>query len=831
MRTVHMHAPRCSPAFLVLAASAVALSTAAHAQVRPVVPGPLNPDTRPTAIDHNAAEIPFADHVPGDPSPDIPEWVIEPMGAWGGPVHAFERHGDIGYVGSGQRLVVLDMSDLTDIKELGTVKLGSTVMDFKVRDGLAYVATIRVAGGSREEMGIRHSGFHVVDVSDIHAPEIIWSDTANRRFTEVDLWGDIAFVRERDGTMWAADLTDPRAPVLRGGSSGGGVRFLNSSGSAMKLNDLEIHGDLAYMAVQESLHQFQIFDLSTITPGVWPATPQRVGTANFFINRTARKVAVEGDWAYVLGRDNFVLPGIQDEAPGEIIWAVNVSNPAAPVKHGSFAGFSDVTANGQAKPVYDIAVSGGRLYAIDGADIPFLHAWDRDFGLGILDVASDPGQPMLVGTHKTRASPRGVTADEAAVYLFDLGEGLMVMDATDPASVAKIGGYHSPAVIVAMARDGDRMYLADAWNGLSVLDMADLSQPALLGVYQAPERIGLSITGVASDGEGFAYLSAGFAGMEVIDVSDPATPSLHGAIRLPAEDWRTDGPIVVDTLTDGSGKTAYLTIRIPGAGSHLFTIDVNNPSQPIQASPSPAPIWTPASFARYAPGLFITANGSTVLEHVNGVPASTPVVSALPLGSGRRFASVAYDKATETVSSTYGTQSTGTWFVTYDITDVADGSELALVPMSQLGDVAVHPKGAVVLGQWANGEPNRVTLMGLQNPAHPKALASVPLAFQTASVAPASILRASVLTGDNAIFVANHASNVGETDDLAGLETFRIRRTADRNADGVVDARDLWIFLDEVRRGAASADLNGDGVIDSIDIEVFLRWLTAPESR
>ena len=43
------------------------------------------------------------------------------------------------------------MSDLTDIKELGTVKLGSTVQDFKVRDGLAYVATIRVNGGTREE--------------------------------------------------------------------------------------------------------------------------------------------------------------------------------------------------------------------------------------------------------------------------------------------------------------------------------------------------------------------------------------------------------------------------------------------------------------------------------------------------------------------------------------------------------------------------------------------------------------------------------------------------------------------------------------------------------
>lgn len=821
MRTVHMHAPRRSPAFLVLAASVVALSTAAHAQVRPVVPGPVKPDARPSAIDPNAAEIPFDDQVPVD----VPEWVIEPMGAWGGPVHAFEKHGDIGYVSSGQRLVILDMSDLTDIKELGTVKLGSTVQDFKVRDGLAYVATIRVLGGTREEMGIRHSGFHVVDVSDIHAPEIIWSDATNERFVEVDLWGDLCILRNFSGNMWAADLTDPRAPVMRGGS--GGIQFRNSSGTAMKLNDLKIQGNLAYMAVQETLHQFQIFDLSTITPGVWPAVPQRLGTANFFIQREARKVAVEGDWAYVLGRDTFVLAGVQDEAPGEIIWAVNVSNPAAPVKHGTFADFSDWNAGGQAKPVFDLAVFDGRLYAADGVNTPNPIAWDLALGVAVFDVATNPAQPALLGAYKGNGSVRGVLADESAVYLFERGEGLMVMDAGNPAALTKIGGYHSPAEIGSMALSGDRLFIADRWYGLTIVDVADLSRPVLLGSYQTPQRFGLGTSGVAVDENGMAYLAAGRAGMEIINASNPANPFLRSAIRFPSETWTTSGPIAFDTLPGHPSRAVYLSVMVGGT-NYLFSIDVSNPLLPMQADPSPPQMVTAERLSRYAPGRFLMAPGGFYLYDINGSNPMNVSVSLLSTAPQPKFVSVACNEATGIAASTYYSQSAGTWFVTYDMNSVDYGAELASVPMRTHGDVTFHPRGALVLGEWAHNTPNRVSLVGLQDPSKPQVLAGAPLAFSTSSYLLG--LRASVLAAEHSVLVANHSGNTASLD-LVGVETFQFRRAADRNADGAIDALDLWIFLDEVHRGVSSADLNGDGIINTIDIEAFLRILTGPEGR
>ncbi len=46
---------------------------------------------------------------------------------------------------------------------------------------------------------------------------------------------------------------------------------------------------------------------------------------------------------------------------------------------------------------------------------------------------------------------------------------------------------------------------------------------------------------------------------------------------------------------------------------------------------------------------------------------------------------------------------------------------------------------------------------------------------------------------------------------------------ADLNADGVVDALDLLLFIDEWSRGEARADLNRDGGIDALDAAEFLR--------
>src|SRR5688572_7954383 len=99
---------------------------------------------------------------PGSKVKAPPPVRIEQVGSWGGPVNCFAREGNVGVVGSGERLVVLDMSDPMNLVELGSVRLGSTLRDVAFRDGFAYAMTAGVDWkGIGNHLGGR--GPHVVD--------------------------------------------------------------------------------------------------------------------------------------------------------------------------------------------------------------------------------------------------------------------------------------------------------------------------------------------------------------------------------------------------------------------------------------------------------------------------------------------------------------------------------------------------------------------------------------------------------------------------------------------------------------------------------------------
>jgi hypothetical protein len=696
---------------------------------------------------------------------------IQSAGAWGGPVNAFEKHGNIGYIGSGQRLVVLDMTNLSDIVELGAVTLGSTVMDLKVRDGLAYVVTRSVMGSE----GIRESGFHVVDVADPSDPVLIWSNeviSVFDRFRGVAIdgfYGDAAFLREENsgsGFEWVADLTDPRQPVLREA----GVVFRHPvSGNSVGANQIVIQGNLAFVATKADVSsQFAIYDLATIQPGVWPMDPQVLGTATFFSGRNAYRVAVDGDWAFLAVKAHHAFDGPDQEE----LWALDVSDPSNPAKHGSFAFpfFSSCC-----RTIYDLAIEGGRLYAANGASSPgALSFWDQTLGLAVFDIATDPSQPALIGSHKTHASVRGVTAEGDTVYLRDRGEGLMVMDAADPADPARLGGYHSPAELGVMERDGDLLYVADAWNGLSILDVSDLSRPGLLGVYQTPERLGLGISGLALL-DGHVHLAAGRAGLEVIDVSDPAAPVFRGAIRFPDASWQTEA-IAVDALPGGP-KVAYLSVVVP-PGAFVFSIDVTNPASPTQLDPSPLGLSSVNTFVRStSPGRFFVATGSFHALLLDGSAPSDLQVFQIAGQSSNQVTSLDFDPDKGVLYSAEVSSSLDDdRAISMIMLDDTTGVELNTVNLQGLGDVAAHPSGMVVLGQFSGGSVGSLALVDMTSSSAPRLLDGTDVGFSVLSSG--SRLQTRLLAGEDGAIIVTSSSSALTPDQSAGLETFRLRLIA-----------------------------------------------------
>ena len=76
-------------------------------------------------------------------SPALAQPQLSVVGTWGGAVNAVfvdEANPDMAYVGSGRRLVILNVGDPGNILELGSIDLGHLLMDVKVRAGYAYVA-------------------------------------------------------------------------------------------------------------------------------------------------------------------------------------------------------------------------------------------------------------------------------------------------------------------------------------------------------------------------------------------------------------------------------------------------------------------------------------------------------------------------------------------------------------------------------------------------------------------------------------------------------------------------------------------------------------------
>ena len=459
---------------------------------------------------------------------------LEVISAWGGPVNTVDIQGNLAYIGSGRRMVILNIADFEKITEVGSIDLLSTVEDLVVRDGFAYVAT------QHEIFGY---GFCSVNVSDPSNPTLASNPDAfgNYQPRLVELYQNFAFTQATDqggDSPHVFNIKDPENIIWVGKD------FLPS------FDAIVIVDDFLYVAVDEEL---KIYDLSDD-----PIHPALIGTANTgFQVSDAHALAVEGSYACV----NLAT---QDD---ESFVVFNVSNPRAPFFTGMY-----VFPNHVSRRPNGLALSGGLAYVATGRD-----DIEDDGGLFIIDVASDPSNPTLISTYETHASIYGVKVFGTTAHLFDAGQGLVILDVLDPVNPVVLGKYHSPAYLRKMKKVDNLLYISDAWHGLSILDVSDPhSTPTVVGIYQTATS-SPTITGNwgLDVRDGLAYLSEGRNGFEVVDVSNPANPVPAGAF----EPW-PDGVNAMDLKLNPVTEPPFTDILHVSTrpGAWLVNFDVSNPS-------------------------------------------------------------------------------------------------------------------------------------------------------------------------------------------------------------------------------------------------------------
>ena len=482
------------------------------------------------------------------PSP----WRLKPIGAWGGPVNHAQIEGDIAYIGSGQRLVILDISDESNPVEMGSINLIRAVHGFEVRGDYAYVATTG-----------RPYRFSVVDVSDPTDPRLVWYPRSRddrgdlNQPRDVHLYQNIAYVREMTDALFAYDISDPEAPALLG--PGQEIRL-----EGRRPDELVIAGDLMYVANDEL--GFSIYDISGD-----PVNPQLLGShaGSYDV------MALDGQFAYL------ATPRIDVEYRIDVL---DVNDPSSPTLVGQLE--MDCPAGGCPNVPHGLDVQDGVLYFSLG-----------EGGCIVID-ATDPTNPVLLGEIALGNFAHGVrfgsTRDRA--YLLDFDEGLIIADTTNLLKVQHMGTYHSPGYLEQMVKVGDLLYISDMYNGFTAVDVSNPRAPDVLGIYEtsiATGSVQIPNLGIAHHADR-VYLTVGRtllepdqrAGLEVIDVGDPANPVFLGDFRLP-QNFDAHGLALSTDLLPDDGIVAHLGNRRRSGPAFLNNYDVTDPAAIVQIASLP----------------------------------------------------------------------------------------------------------------------------------------------------------------------------------------------------------------------------------------------------
>jgi len=473
-------------------------------------------------------------------------WQI--VGQIGGPTQGVALQGHYAYVGVGLRLVVLDISNPAELREVGvTMPFPHFVEDVAVSGALAYVA----AGGA---------GLRVVDVSNPALPSEIGAFDTRGYSEGVCLVGSTVFLADGPYGLRVIDVSRPSQPVEIG--------FAYSMNYAF---GVAVQGRFAYVAGAGA--GLLIADVSD------PAHPVEVATLS--TTGFAYGVAVAGDTAYVAdGWDG--------------VKAVSVTDPAHPLQFGTYRtpGWAfGITLSGAAAYVAD-AFGGLRVLDVKdpahptetaSLDMPRGHAMsvavsgsvvyvaDRNWGVRAVSVAAGAAPAQLGTYHPLGFADSVATAGDRA-YVAAGHYGFQVVDITDPTRPRQVGVVDFEGYARDVAVSGSHAYLASMGAGfaaLHVIDVSDPAHPAAVGScsLNPGQGRGLDVSG------GIACVATEL-GLDLVDVSDPQHPSRVG--YLPAQETGAEPETTVGVAI--RGNLAYVAAE----GGGLLVVDVSDPRNPVR---------------------------------------------------------------------------------------------------------------------------------------------------------------------------------------------------------------------------------------------------------
>lgn len=425
---------------------------------------------------------------------DVPKLTYVGSALWT-KAHDIKFRDRLAYCAFGNGLIILDLTDIKNPARLSQLYLGGG-FGIDVTERLAFVAA-----GTQ--------GLSVVDVTNAKAPVLKGSLQTGGEAREVIVSGSRAFVAAGPAGVLAVDISDPAVPKLAGAVKSGG-----------EASSLALRGDLLYVA--DGPTGMEIIDVKN------PAHLEKAGALVFEGN--AEGIALCGDVAYVA-----------DGASG--LRVVDVHDPSSPRLAAT------LTASGYCRSVS----AEGKFLCVGSL---------YDGGYQVYDI-SQPASPVLLSTNKYTMYNESwrVVLHQGRLAVIDYFSGIFFTDLNSPAQPTMAGMYFTPSSIIAAAVYGRFVLAVGELSGLQVLDFGYPPRPVSKGTTE----IFRGVQGLAVGGD-HAYVTDRWS-VRVFDLKKLSSPVLVKAMRVPAGVPRT---IVVQ------GKMAYLTADLGG----LYVIDLADPADP-----------------------------------------------------------------------------------------------------------------------------------------------------------------------------------------------------------------------------------------------------------
>jgi hypothetical protein len=442
-------------------------------------------------------------------------------------------YNDIAYLAAGSRLLIFDISDISNPIQLNTIDIPLFTWEIEVNDSFVYAFH-------------ENTGLYVIDVTNPALPEIVGTYQTDTLTYNIELYNDYVFIANRLDGITVVDVSDGTNP-----------QFVSNI-PLHYAYDLRVHNDFVYATGLSKLYTVDISDI--LSPQVADSTLTNAPTGSIRYDNNYLYIVSLEQGLLVYGLSNADHPDLvtvyetdsqyRDLCISQDKAIVITDRRGIKTLNLDFTVNEDIDSN-ILLPQYSskIKENSGLLYVANGSRISIL---EDNIGIGLnmlgcynfsnyvysfeflgayvlvatesyvycLDV-SDPTNPYVVNNNPPNCHSRSIALDNEIAYLSG-GNAIYTYDVSNVFQLTQLGRYLYQGMLTESSYlYQGYLYQASEEDGLLIFDTSDPANLSLVGSYNT-RGIVTDVNIVGST----AFLCGQDNNVHVLNCSDPANPVL-----------------------------------------------------------------------------------------------------------------------------------------------------------------------------------------------------------------------------------------------------------------------------------------------------------------